>query len=118
MKHVNASKKYCSRYCAPSYIRKMQNLRKPAEFSNATRGAISEWVVAIDLLLKGYEVFHAMSPASSCDLLALKNGTVLRIEVRTGQKTKRGISYSKRRFKADQWAVVVDNQVSYIPLLS
>ncbi len=49
-----------------------------------TMGTISELIVASDLMLRGYEVFRALSPASSCDLLAMGSDGILRIEVRTG----------------------------------
>jgi len=58
--------------------------------SRSTKGAISELLVAGDLLFKGYEVFRAVSPACSCDLIAQKNGRLTRIEVRTGALNKNG----------------------------
>jgi hypothetical protein len=51
-----------------------------------TTGALSEMAAAMDLMMRGYEVFRALSPTCSCDLIAAKPGaSALRIEVRTGQ---------------------------------
>ena len=44
-------------------------------------------VAAVDLMKRGYEVFRALSPACSCDLIALGPFGALRIEVRTGKKS-------------------------------
>ena len=56
---------------------------EPSSF-RSTRGAISELTVSANLMARGYEVFRALSPSASCDLIALKDGEVLRVEVRTG----------------------------------
>src|SRR5208337_2252007 len=49
----------------------------------ATIGAVSELEVAADLMRREFEVFRALSPAASCDLIAIREGRILRIEVRT-----------------------------------
>jgi hypothetical protein len=54
-----------------------------------TVGAIGELIVSADLLQKGYEVFRALSPSSSCDLAILtKEKKLIRVEVKTGYRTK------------------------------
>lgn len=50
----------------------------------ATVGAIAEMAVALDLLRKGYAVFRALSSSCFCDLIAIKNEVIMRLEVRTG----------------------------------
>lgn len=52
----------------------------------SARGATSELLAAADLLRQGYEVFRALSPSASCDLIAMKAGTTYRVQVRTGQR--------------------------------
>lgn len=52
--------------------------------SSGTVGAVSELLTCVDLLQRGFEVFRAVSPACSCDLAILKDGRLLRVEVRTG----------------------------------
>jgi hypothetical protein len=51
-------------------------------------GVLSELVVCVDLLQKGYEVFRGVSPSCSCDLAILKNGKLKRVEVTTGHYKK------------------------------
>lgn len=45
------------------------------------KGAQRELRVSLDLMSKGFEVFRPMHP-TSCDILALKHGLTLRIEVK------------------------------------
>ena len=49
-------------------------------------GAMGEIMVTYDLMLKGYEVYRAISPSSSCDIIALKDSKVLRVEVTKGAR--------------------------------
>jgi len=110
---------YCSRRCNHAKASQVIQEVNPVlgTVPTGTRGAISELRVCADLLEKGYEVFRAVSPAASCDLAALRNGELLRIEVRTGTyKLTGGISYPKN-IKADVLAVVLHNQIVYEPPL-
>jgi hypothetical protein len=61
-----------------------KNSRPKLPTCPATTGAIAELVVCADLLKRGFEVFRAVSPACSCDLVALRDGQLQRIEVKTG----------------------------------
>lgn len=54
------------------------------ELASGTIGTLGELRVAIDLLLKGYDVFRAISPSCSCDLAVLRNSKLIRVEVTTG----------------------------------
>lgn len=58
--------------------------------SSATVGAISEMAVAIELMKTGWAVFRALSPSCECDLIARKNGSPIRIEVRTAYRNATG----------------------------
>lgn len=81
-----------------------------------TVGAIAELRVSVDLLAKGFEVFRAISPSCSCDLAALKDGRLLRIEVRTAYRSKNGGIISNRsRFSADHFAFVLPDEIVYEP---
>ncbi len=53
-------------------------------------GAVVELIVSADLLRRGYEVFRALSQSASCDILAMKDGAILRIEVRSCQLRRDG----------------------------
>jgi hypothetical protein len=85
-------------------------------------GAANELRVAADLILKGYDVFRALSPQCVCDLAILKDKRLLRVEVRTGQPSKRRTKpfWPKRKQvnNADIWAVVLPDQIYYEPPLT
>lgn len=51
---------------------------------NSAKGAWAEILVCADLLARGFEVFRAISPSASCDLIVIARGTptALRVEVK------------------------------------
>ena len=52
---------------------------------SGTKGAAAELRVAADLMMRGYHVFRALSPACPCDLIAYRDGEPpIRIEVKSG----------------------------------
>jgi len=73
--------------------------------------------VAVDLLARGYEVFHAFSPSCSCDLAILKDRSLLRVEVKTGYRWKGKVHHAKPRDGCfDIIAVVIEGEpVIYEP---
>lgn len=116
---------YCSNKCnvdcwkeankAPGFNRGSQ--------VTSTTGALSEFVVSIDLARKGFEVFRAIDPAASCDLVVLKGGRFYRIEVRSGVRYLTGrIAYATHKLgshRQDCVAVVLqDDSILYEPPLS
>lgn len=59
-----------------------------------TRGTIAQLVVEADLLSRGFEVYRAVNPGSSCDLLALIHGTkTIRIEVKSCKRDASGLLF-------------------------
>lgn len=117
--------KYCSDECARKAYQDKYYLPYKG-LSTSTVGTINELRVCCDLLSKGYEVFRALSPHCSCDLAILKNGKLLRIEVRAGYKKKDGTIKcgtapqkinSFKEIKADIWAIVVGEKICYEPEL-
>lgn len=87
--------------------------------STGVRGAISELLVAADLLERGYEVFRAVSQSCSCDLVATKPNVFLSIEVRTGKRLLHGnLNHSRNNVRAMILAVVCHNEddmIYYVP---
>ena len=82
---------WCSRKCydlVEGHRRSEHN--KNNGTSSRRLGAISECLVAADLLRKGFDVFQAVSDHASCDFIVLKEGVTLRIEVKTLQKSANG----------------------------
>lgn len=114
-----------TRYCSKPCRRAVELRARPGRelvLPTGTVGAISELVVGADLLRQGYEVFRALSPACSCDLLALKGGVMIRLEVRTGSRNPlTGKLYYARPAKdagrSDHYAVVVGDVIVYAPAL-
>lgn len=121
--HLNAAK-LCSQECRDRRQRKTHlTMRSNGALSTATVGAINELTASADLARQGFDVFRAVSPSASCDLVALKATVSLRIEVRTGRVTVDGkLTWPKEaRGRFDHFAVVTwDNGnpcVFYIPAL-
>lgn len=121
-----AHRKFCGDRCRIEHWRLRHNRRHPvfptaARLSTGVVGAVSELIVSADLLGRGYEVFRSVSQSCSCDLAALKNGTFLRIEVRTGSVNKQGVmtcSLSKNDIGRSDVLAVVDlssNRIEYRP---
>jgi hypothetical protein len=112
--------KYCSKRCRSAHTNELSGMvssRYPG-MSTGTVGAISELRVAVDLLTRGYEVFRAVSQSCSCDLIAQKNGVLIRIESRTGYLLKSGkVTYSKQHFHSDHFAVILPEVIIYEPSL-
>jgi hypothetical protein len=116
------------RFCNHSCAIKAQNIRMGVgsaydkRINRSTVGAISELIVCVDLLAKGYEVFRAVSPACSCDLAILKDKQLLRVEVKTGYKNvvSGKLLYPKNNLQPhDILAIVVNaNNITYFPCLA
>jgi len=81
------NKKYCSAECRSKNYRKFQ---KSKGLPTGTTGAMHELVASIELMRAGFHVFRALSPHCLCDLIALKDKMILRIEVKTGLRNKNG----------------------------
>jgi len=107
-------------------LRKSLALPKPTEKSTyqlldlsvGNKGAISELLVCVDLTKKGFEVFRAVSPACSCDLVARKGDKIFTIEVRTAHLNSLGVLCNPmRNFMADIMASVLieKNLIKYSP---
>lgn len=119
----------------------MRHIRKRKfGLSNGKVGAISELMVSVDLMKKGFEVYRAVSIHSSSDLVAIKNGKKITLEVRTASYKSQNrptivfdeykdkvepafvsnLSYCKKPMSSDNYALVtfVDDKVHYEPELA
>lgn len=94
----NQKKKYCSNQCRRSEQKERYAvLNDRANISPGKVGAVAELIVSADLLRKGYEVFRSVSQDCSCDLVILKAGRFIRVEVRTGYvNTDGSVGYAKK----------------------
>ena len=85
-------RKFCSALCEREYtaMKQREHIDYPEELhvSKSALGAASELDVCSDLLRRGYEVFRSVNSSCSCDLIAMKDKKILRIEVKTGWRHK------------------------------
>lgn len=76
---------------------KSQQVNEHHEYSllrSGVVGAIGELKASVWLLEQGYEVYRAVSPHSSSDLVVVKDGEMFAVEVRTAHRHKDGKSFS------------------------
>lgn len=83
-----------------------------SELDTRRKGMIAEMLVAMDLTRKGFEIYRHMSDMAPCDMIAVKDERILRVEVKfAGSARPRYICFSS---KFDVLAVVaVDESISY-----
>lgn len=109
---------FCSVNCrnAKSFNRPRRD--KNIYIPTSTVGAMSELIVAVDLMKLGKHVFRALSPSCPCDLVILEGGKLITVEVRTGVRLKSGsLSYRKDRMQSTVFGIVVhgEEKVVYEP---
>ena len=106
-------------YCSQKCLNENFGIKRNWEgISTGTVGAIQELRVSVDLLSKGYEVFRALSPSCSCDLLVKKNNKFFSIEVRTAYQNKAGrIVTVRTNIKAEYLALALPSKIIYEPKL-
>ena len=108
---------YCSNQCRKDYYNQFNDLL--INIPNNTRGAINELIVSIDLMKRGYEVFRALSPACSCDLVGFKNKKLFRVEVTSGRIVNgKAFGAIHNPSNYDIFAVVTNNKEIYYTGLS
>ena len=115
---VQTNQRYCSKECNNKYWRdkRANHLNLPT----GTVGAMSELLVSVDLMRKGYEVYRALSQSSSSDILVLKDNLSYCFEIRTGlYNADKTLSFSKNNIRAKNIAIVVyeDMTIHYVPSL-
>ena len=82
-------------------------------------GAEGEMLVTLDLMRTGWEVFRAVSPTATVDLIAMRDGLVSRIEVTKG--TRKGSTHWLKWSPHDAARFDVlavwesDGRITYIP---
>lgn len=90
-------------------------------FANpGAKGAWAEALVIADLLGRGYEVFDAVNPSATCDLIAMLDGELLRVEVRKAHLNISGVFQVgvPERDRFDILAIVLpDSTVHYQPCI-
>jgi len=113
------NKIYCSNKCGEIYRGQGHPMYEDG-LSAGKIGTIAELEVSSDLMKKGFEVYRALSSASSCDLLAIKNNKFWGFEVRTGYKRKNGeVCFPKNNIRAEYVAIFIhmSREIIYYPKL-
>lgn len=113
--------KYCNSRCASAARLKdyeVDPFSCGEEISPSNKGAFSEMIACADLIRKGYDVFRAVSPASPCDIVAIKDNIILRIEVRTARRYRDGAlshftCHKDGPARSDIYMVVLGSEVLY-----
>ena len=117
--------RYCGGECYREAAKRRYKQLNPDTLkgsSTGTTGAISELRVAVDLLARDYNVFRALSPSCPCDLAILKDGKLLRVEVRTSFVDAAGKVFNHRGKwddpqSIDVYAWVLPGKIVYEPEL-
>jgi hypothetical protein len=113
------NQKYCSPECSKS---KPWDSFVDLKFkiSPGTKGTITEFLVCVDLMKRGYNVFRAISPNSPFDIIAVNHQATHRIEITSGNMIGEKLIYNKHNKWKDHFdiiAVVIlsGNKIIYIP---
>lgn len=114
---------YCSNKCAKEFYLQECRTETDAPLSHRSNfGAAVELLISSDLLFRGFEVFRALSPTCSCDLIAMKDHNIVRIEVRSAKEAKSGsINFATQRLSKDRSdiiAIVIRNRNNRIHYFS
>jgi hypothetical protein len=91
--------------------------RWQAPLNTTTKAAVGEMTVAADLMCRGFFVYRCLSQTGPFDLLAYKDGKMLRVEVRCGVVDKRGQARCAMPIpgRYDVLAVVLRDSIVYTP---
>lgn len=117
---------FCSNTCRRKrHIAKQRKIREKTYGYSASSvdtgkvGAIGESQVCCDLIRKGYTVFRSVSQSASCDLIALKEKNLLRIEVKSSWRKEDGsLGIPTTRIdhsNFDILALVLKDEIKYVP---
>jgi hypothetical protein len=95
------------------YARTLQ--RPYPGLTTTTVGDIGEYRVGVDLLKKGYDVFKSMCGNGWADLIVAVDRKLSTVGVRTGYRKAGTVWYNKRDLETDIVAVVLPDEIIYIP---
>lgn len=98
----NRQARYCSARCATAHYRS-RHLTNPSPYlDRPATGAAHELLATIALLQRHYYVFRNVSASGPCDLIAMKDGKLLKVEVGTCQHYSNGkVSFQKKNQRHD-----------------
>lgn len=114
------TRKYCSSKCrSEAYFGKSPSLN----LQTGDKGALSEMLACADLLKRGFHVFRAISPSAPCDLIAMKDTRLIRVEVTTVRRTTTGVHYNHKRHKSEKYdmlafVILGEDVIEYEPSIT
>lgn len=115
-----STQRLCSNHCREVFYKGQHADPEGEKIPSGTVGAVTELVIAADLMRKGWHVFRALSPACFCDLVAYKDGQHRFIEVRTGTRLADGRLFFPKKIAggATEYGVLASNtgEIEYIPV--
>lgn len=118
---VRRHQRFCNPQCqTDAYNTGRGAFPRELKIASSTVGAISELIVAVDLMRRGKHVFRALSPACPCDLAYIEGDRLITVEVRTGTRMKSGrLCHTTDRMRSTLLAVVVhgETEVVYDPAI-
>ena len=113
------NQRFCAPMCQRTTNRPADNWR--SEVGAGVSGAYAELSAAGELLRRGFWVFRNVSPHGPCDLIALKSGRAIRVEVKTQVPYARVLPKSKNYTQGIDYDVLAlvgyDNTVTFHPTL-
>lgn len=93
------SRVYCSDGCRDSVCRP-KRAHDLESLSKNARGSWGEIVVIADLIRKGYYVFKSVMSNCPCDVIAMKNNRLYRVEITLAKRVPDGVRfYAKHNSK-------------------
>ena len=109
---------YCSPKCrAKGYYAGVNKISFPnSDLSRNMRGAISENMVAVEMMEQGYEVFMNVAHFGKTDLIAVKGEEVRLLQVKTGRYSARGcLTYPNvRDYGSTELVVVTPDKIYFL----
>jgi hypothetical protein len=117
------NKFYCNSDCQIANIKKRnKEIYESEEYMNlsiASKGAIAEYAVLIDLMKQGYDAYLHQSPNSYCDIVAYNPSTAswVFIEVRSGNLSSEGVLiYGEGRSRNAIYAIYdrITGEIEYV----
>lgn len=128
---AKSNRKFCDKHCASEYAKKEWRERNPksplTQLATNTVAEANEMKVAIDLLVKGWQVYRAAFPGMLCDMLIYSPNAVRyeedsgmrRVEVTSGNYAANGTLSHPIRTPAnyDVLAIVTPSKIVYKPEL-
>jgi hypothetical protein len=111
-------KVYCKPTCQEEHYYVKTRAYADSGLTRTTVGDIGELRVGVDLLARGYDVFKSLCGNCWTDLIVAIDGKLLSVQVRTGRRTSSGtLMYPKDKEHSDMTAVVLPNEIVYLPPL-